>query len=33
MCCAITQIVFLNFKNYAVINSTVEIAKKNKYLS
>ena len=28
--CAITQIVFLNFKEYAVINSTVEIAKKLK---
>ena len=27
---AITQIVFLNFKNYAVINSTVEVAKKIK---
>ena len=25
---SITQIVFLNFKNYAVINSSVEIAKK-----
>ncbi len=27
ICCAITQIVFLNFKEYAVINSTVELAK------
>ena len=27
---AITQLVFLNFKNYAVINSSVELSKKNK---
>ena len=25
---AITQIIFLNFKEYAVVNSTVEIGKK-----
>ncbi len=30
LCSAITQIVFLNFKDYAVINSSVEIAKKLK---
>ena len=30
LCCAITQIVFLDFKEYAVINSTVEISKKLK---
>ena len=30
LCSAITQIVFLNFKEYAVINSSVEIAKKLK---
>ena len=27
---AITQLVFLNFKNYAVVNSSVELSKKNK---
>ena len=27
ICCAITQLIFLDFKEYAVINSTVEIAK------
>ena len=27
---AITQIIYLNFKEYAVVNSTVEIAKKLK---
>ena len=27
ICCAITQIIFLSFKEYAVINSTVELAK------
>ena len=27
---AITQIIYLDFKNYAVINDSVEIAKKNK---
>ncbi len=30
LCCAITQIIFLDFKEYAVINSTVEISKKLK---
>ena len=30
---AITQIVFLNFKEYAVINCSVEIAKKLKLIS
>ena len=30
LCSAITQIIFLNFKEYAVINSTVEISKKLK---
>ena len=30
ICSAITQIVFLDFKSYAVINSTVEVAKKIK---
>ena len=30
ICSAITQIVFLDFKEYAVINSTVDIAKKLK---
>ena len=29
---AITQIVFLDFKEYAVINCTVEIAKKLKFI-
>ncbi|MDC3131951.1 methyltransferase domain-containing protein, partial [Pelagibacteraceae bacterium] len=30
LCCAITQIVFLDFKEYAVINSSVEVSKKLK---
>ena len=30
---AITQLVFLNFKNYAVINSSVELSKENKIKS
>jgi len=30
LCCAITQIIYLDFKEYAVINSTVEISKKLK---
>ena len=30
LCCAITQIIFLDFKEYAVINSTVEISKRLK---
>ena len=32
LCTAITQIVYLDFKDYAVIDSTIEVAKNLKYI-